>query len=557
MILSFKKNVSFFIILFLGLGILVLPNIVHAASSLPEAIDGKITLTEDVVLTEKYVINDGETITLDLAGHTLQGPSSDYAIDNLGAISIMDSGNSKGKIVCRAASQSCVHNFNTMDIKGVTIDSQFIAVKSEPKCTLEIDGTTISAVTEAGLLNAGNATVNNSYIKTTSTKAAAVYITSGSSRDATSDLDIKNSTLEGKKYVLNYDKTKSIAKNLHVTNIKAKGATHSNLLLSLKGLTVAVDGDNEVGAGGVIFFTSHAKSGATITLTESTSKTMNIPEDVTLIVPEGITLGVASKITVKGNLEVKGTLENANVYNRTKRVYYRSVSSALTSADDGNHLILQNDVSGTGIKTKANASITLELNGKTVNGDITNVVNGNLTIKDSSESKTGKVNGLITNNGILTIEGGKYTTAPVTVADAETTLKGGIYPVLNIADANVPDDMELSDNGDGTYSLVYKDADYSAVEKALKKVEGVDKSLYTPESLKKLDEAVNAVVEGKKIDEQAEVDAMAIAILKAIDELVVITNPNTADSVMNYASIGVISLIIMLAIYFNRKKLFN
>lgn len=552
MSLNFKKSTIFLIVCFLGLSFFAIPNYVYASSNLPEAINGKITLIEDVSLTDKHVISDGKTLTIDLAGHTLQGPGDDYAIDNLGVLTIVDSASSKGKIVCRAASQSCIHNFNTMEIKGVMIDSQFIAVKSEPKCTLEIEDAVISAVTETGLLNAGNATVNTSYIK--SKNASAVYISSGK-RD-TSNLDIKNSTLEGK-YALKYDKSKKITKNLHIINVKLKGDVHSSLMLSLQNLTVKVDGNNEVSAGGVIFFTKYGENGAIIKLTENAKKTLNVPEGVTLIVPEGITLDVASTLTLNGNLDVNGTLKNANVYNKSSKVYYRSFSDALKKAKDGNNIVLQNNVSATGINTIANANITLDLNGKTFTGDITNVVDGTLTIKDSSDSKTGKVDGLITNNGILTIEGGKYTSAPVTEDDAKTTLTGGIYPAQNVTDANIPDNMELKDNKDGSYSLVYKDANYSAVKKALDKAKAINRSLYTEESLKKLDEAVLAVVEGKKIDEQEKVDAMAEAILTAINRLVVITNPHTADGIMIYVTLAIISSLIIATIYLNKKKLFN
>ena len=57
-----------------------------------------------------------------------------------------------------------------------------------------------------------------------------------------------------------------------------------------------------------------------------------------------------------------------------------------------------------------------------------------------------------------------------------------------------------------------KPADYSKVNEALEKAEELNRDIYTEDALKAIDEAVAAVVEGKKIDEQAEVDAMADAI---------------------------------------------
>ena len=72
---------------------------------------------------------------------------------------------------------------------------------------------------------------------------------------------------------------------------------------------------------------------------------------------------------------------------------------------------------------------------------------------------------------------------------------------------------------DAIRALEYKDADYSAVEKAKEKVP-TDLSIYTEESVKALNDALAGVVEGKNITEQEEVDAMAKAIENAINGLV-------------------------------------
>ena len=66
-------------------------------------------------------------------------------------------------------------------------------------------------------------------------------------------------------------------------------------------------------------------------------------------------------------------------------------------------------------------------------------------------------------------------------------------------------------------NLKYKPADYSAVETALAAAEALNKDLYT--NFDAVETAVAAVVEGKNITEQAEVDAMAEAINAAIEAL--------------------------------------
>ncbi len=54
---------------------------------------------------------------------------------------------------------------------------------------------------------------------------------------------------------------------------------------------------------------------------------------------------------------------------------------------------------------------------------------------------------------------------------------------------------------------------------AMEKVQKIDRSKYTEESLKALDDAVAAVEKGLKESEQDKVDAMAAAIEKALDGL--------------------------------------
>lgn len=67
--------------------------------------------------------------------------------------------------------------------------------------------------------------------------------------------------------------------------------------------------------------------------------------------------------------------------------------------------------------------------------------------------------------------------------------------------------------------LVLKIADYSAIETAKAKVEGIDRNLYTPESLAKLDEALTAIDYELTIDKQSKVEEIANTIEKAIVEL--------------------------------------
>lgn len=67
--------------------------------------------------------------------------------------------------------------------------------------------------------------------------------------------------------------------------------------------------------------------------------------------------------------------------------------------------------------------------------------------------------------------------------------------------------------------LELKKADFSSVESAKSKAEKIDRSLYTPESLAKLDEAIAAIDYELTIDKQTQVEEIANAIEKAVSEL--------------------------------------
>ena len=90
-----------------------------------------------------------------------------------------------------------------------------------------------------------------------------------------------------------------------------------------------------------------------------------------------------------------------------------------------------------------------------------------------------------------------------------------------VRDKNITEQAEVDAMAkaieDAIAALEYKDADYSKVDAAIAKAEALNKNEY--KDFTKVEEAVNAVVRGKNITEQAEVDAMAKAIEDAIAAL--------------------------------------
>ena len=117
-------------------------------------------------------------------------------------------------------------------------------------------------------------------------------------------------------------------------------------------------------------------------------------------------------------------------------------------------------------------------------------------------------------NVVITVNG-----EPV---DENADLEAGTYTVTVAADNCETVNKEITITADrATHTqqleLRYLDADYSKVDAAIAEAEALNKNEY--KDFTKVEEAVNAVVRGKNITEQAEVDAMAKAIEDAIAAL--------------------------------------
>ena len=142
-------------------------------------------------------------------------------------------------------------------------------------------------------------------------------------------------------------------------------------------------------------------------------------------------------------------------------------------------------------------------------------------------------------NGTPLLPGPKYTVT-FTVSPAELTnvvitangqpltngsidLEAGVYPVTVTADNCEPFSADITITADTathaqTLTLTYKPADYTKVDAAIAKANALNKDNYMDFS--GVEAAVNAVVRGKNITEQSEVDAMAKVIEEAINALV-------------------------------------
>lgn len=567
-------------ILSLGVLTFLIGGFTVSAASMPDDDNGKITLTEDIDLTETFTVNADEEITLDLAGHTITG-SADinyYTIENNGKLTIIDSG-TDGKIICGEESSSCIrNNKGTLNIDGVYVESPFATIKNEADSTLAVKnseivsthvGNSLSGGFTGALQNWGSATVDNTTI--TAASDYAVFARSGADEGKSSDITISNSNLSGSYFVVT-ERTNSTTttQTINISDSTLSGRAS----ISNNGSIQSYSGDitlttNHVSVNNTVIANSEA--GTKITLDVDYNTTLAIPDGVTVVIPEDHTLTVPTNGVKVGNgtLDLQGKMVNGNVLVENTNSYYPTLRDAVQSIKldtTGTEITLLNDTNETRNISISRKEITIDLNGHDINSTTgINLANSaTIEITDSSDNE-GLVNTTVTNSGKLTISGGKFNNVPTTNGGATTTLVGGTFPADEIADLEVPEDKEIITNEDGTASIVYKAADYTKVDEAIKNAEAIDRSKYTEESLKALDDAIKAIDRTLRLDKQAEVDAMADAINNAIASLVEITedpntdieNPSTSDNVGVFMALGAISVMGLAAATVVLKKRHN
>ena len=567
-------------ILSLGVLTFLIGGFTVSAASMPDDDNGKITLTDDIDLTETFTVNADEEITLDLAGHTITG-SADinyYTIENNGKLTIIDSG-TDGKIICGEESSSCIrNNKGTLNIDGVYVESPFATIKNEADSTLAVKnseivsthvGNSLSGGFTGALQNWGSATVDNTTI--TAASDYAVFARSGADEGKSSDITISNSNLSGSYFAVT-ERTNSTTttQTINISDSTLSGRAS----ISNNGSIQSYSGDitlttNHVSVNNTVIANSEA--GTKITLDVDYNTTLAIPDGVTVVIPEDHTLTVPTNGVKVGNgtLDLQGKMVNGNVLVENTNGYYPTLSDAVQSIKldtTGTEITLLNDTNETRNISISRKEITIDLNGHDINSTTgINLANSaTIEITDSSDNE-GLVNTTVTNSGKLTISGGKFNNVPTTNQGATTTLVGGTFPADEIADLEVPEDKEIITNEDGTASIVYKAADYTKVDEAIKNAEAIDRSKYTEESLKALDDAIKAIDRTLRLDKQAEVDAMADAINNAIANLVEITedpntdieNPSTSDNVGVFMALGAISVMGLAAATVVLKKRHN
>lgn len=157
------------------------------------------------------------------------------------------------------------------------------------------------------------------------------------------------------------------------------------------------------------------------------------------------------------------------------------------------------------------------INGGTFTADEATILNGRLALNSDIGKLT--INGGTFNagtRGIIERMGGSLVDYGKNIS-----IIGGTFN-KEIADRflQISEDQALLQDANGNYVIADKEADYSKVDSLIDEANQLDKSKYTDESVKVLENAIAAVDRSKNGLEQADVDKMATDIENAIKGLV-------------------------------------
>ena len=166
-----------------------------------------------------------------------------------------------------------------------------------------------------------------------------------------------------------------------------------------------------------------------------------------------------------------------------------------------------------------NHIVEIQINGRAADADPYDLTEYRKVLK---EAKTEAAKDIYTAESVAALNE-QITASEALITELDAAINAGNQPDKSwseVANAKAALEAAVAALAKNDGPVVEEDADYTAVNAAKEKAAGVDRSRYTDESLKALDDAVAAVVEGLKKSEQSRVDAMAAAINNAYAALV-------------------------------------
>ena len=390
-----------------------------------------IKLTDNITVSSRAKFSgQSMTVTLDLNNYTLTGSDGDYALSNENG-----NGATTGKLIVKNGtikraddvkqSNATVRNYGQMELNNVQVQGNYIVVKNEETATLIMNDCTLTAPdvygnnqAPSGLQNWGTATANNCSIKSGTAVMAASWADSKQSYDSNTSLN--DCTISGSSYAVSSGRAdKSTAKQI-----------------------VTVNGGSYTG-------NINSGAGSDITINAEIKGKMRVVNDFSYNLGSAsyITSG-PSKVTLAEGGSVSGTI---NAAAKNGNTYYSTVTNAVEEATNGNTIELVQDTTED-VVIPADKTITLDLNGK----KLTNVQSDTITVtKGATLTVQGKgivdnvtnAKAPVYNNGITTLNGGKYTRSAEAANTTSSSGGNSYYNILNHGVMTINEGVEVYSSG--------------------------------------------------------------------------------------------------------------
>ena len=331
------------------------------------------------------------------------------------------------------------------------------------------------------------------------------------------DKNTKTLTLENANFDMEKDENGNIKPN--ITFSKADN------------ITIIFKGNNTIKSKGNSPFYGTGDATGSITLKGDNNAILNLET----VMPSvngccGCTINYANNLTIKsgtinsiGGFMIDGifTMDGGNLKINTENMVYGSKSSTVKGIYALNQVVINDG----NVDIKANAA-AIQVTGSKIKAEKDGVIINGGNISLSTQQK---------NNAI--IHAGYLTEKNIIVNGGNITLEGdyGFYTADGIIEVNHVDSLNTDKvitqvfrvaNKEGN-DIIYADADYSEVDKAIKKANNLNKSDY--KDFSSVDKAISAVIRDKNVLEQKEVDNMAKAIYDAIDSLELVKKVQDTD----------------------------
>jgi hypothetical protein len=358
-----------------------------------------IKLLKCATLNETLTI-DGDTVILDLDGHTLTGANNAYAVTVCGTADVTVKGGTitGTKAICATGSATLKVN------NDVTVESSVYAVAVGSTANVTIDGATIKVTDSSaiGILTGGDDTVNDAptlTVKGGTITSAFIGVKTQAKTTAT----ITNTTINAK-----YGVVTIASSDVTLDEVTIGDKSEQNTITTANGIeayatsqVTITDSTINASTNGV-YTTGNAK--ATLTNVKI-NETSNATENATTV-NRGIAAWSASEVTVE-NSTIDNAIQFAILAANTTKVTV--IGGTLTSSDVGAKAQQSAELTIDG--TKINASTKGVVAIGNTKADLTNVTIGEKTTDGDTETDTTKTGVGVEGQAVVTITDSKITTS--------------------------------------------------------------------------------------------------------------------------------------------------